>query len=578
MRLRKILVLLVIALLVSCNQTPYPIADARLNDFALYDSEGDFHRLSSYNDSKGIVLLVQGNGCPIVRNSLEEYKELYKAYTNKGFKFFYINSNIQDDREAISKEYHDFKLEIPVLVDESQLVADALDITITAEAFILHPTKRSILYRGPISDQLDYEGIRDKASNLFLKKALDAVLKNKVPKSKPEFSRGCKVTRLEDVSNESITYTQNVAPILKNYCVRCHQKNGIAPWAMTDFNTIKGWSAMIEQVLLSQRMPPWKADPLVGDFKNSYALPDSLRRQLVSWINDGLKYGSGKDPLLNFVMEDTIQMVSKIPDTTIILEKEYIPASGKLPYKHQRVKLNLDSDKWLAGVSIEPSNKQVVHHASLANNTNVKLAVNRPSREWIDNLMCVIVGGTSYSNLYPQGSGLFLGRNDSLYLQTHYTPIGVEQENITKVHLYYHDSIPDNQFYSLGVFNDDFVIDPFSKKTIVTSQDVITEDILIHSIFPHMHYRGQSIKLKAILPNGTEKMLISSPDFNFNWQYNYQYAEPIAVPKGTILHLEGVYNNSYQNPFNPDPSQSVTFGYQSSNEMLLGVVNYTLQD
>lgn len=579
MRLHIFLILtLVLCLIVSCTDIPEPIADSRLNDYALFDNEGEFQRLSSYNNSNGIVIMVQGNGCPIVRNALNDFKAIKEKYSKKGFKFFLINSNVQDTKQSINQEAQEFDFQTPVLIDNQQLIADALNINITAEVFILHPITRKIIYRGPINDRLDYESQKGTPTTSYLKNALKDILKNKTPESKPELSRGCKVTRLSNIEKDTLTYTQDIAPILQDYCVRCHKKDGIAPWAMTDYKTILGWSAMMEQVLISKRMPPWKADPHIGDFSNSFELPPTNRRKIIRWINSGMAYGenSADDPLKNFTLEDTLMITSRIPDTTIILKKELIPANGILPYRHQKIQLNLKEGKWLAGVTIEPGNSKVVHHSSLSSTTETKLAVNRPSRIWIDNLMNVIVSGTPLTLMYPNGSGVYIDSDTELLLQTHYTTIGVAQEDITKIHLYYHKETPEKQFFSLGIFTDEFIIEPYNQYNVIRAQDIITKDILVHSIFPHMHYRGEKITMTVTLPDNTEKTLISVSDYNFNWQYTYQLKEPIHIPKGSVIRLEGIYNNSFQNPFNPDPSQEITFGYQSHDEMLLGVVNYTL--
>jgi len=126
------------------------------------------------------------------------------------------------------------------------------------------------------------------------------------------------------------------------------------------------------------------------------------------------------------------------------------------------------------------------------------------------------------------------------------------------------------------VFSDEFKIQPYQKNTPAIAQDKITEDVYVHSIFPHMHFRGKQMKITATKPDGSIIELISVPDFDFNWQLVYNYTEPILLPKGTTITAKGVFNNSFQNPLNPDPSKEVTFGYQSSDEMFMGLVNYTV--
>ncbi|MFC4634832.1 redoxin domain-containing protein [Dokdonia ponticola] len=563
----------------SCQETPVAIPDARINDYALYDAQGDFHRLSTYNDSKAIVLFVQGNSCPIVRNALTDFHKIVDDYQSKGFTFFMVNSNMQDDRASIAKELTDFKFEVPVLYDDAQLIADALDITITAEAIVLDPTSREIMYRGPLNNRLDYETQKATPTETYLRDALNAIATNQTPIAKEEVARGCRVTRRKTLEKDTLTFTHDIAPILTNHCVRCHVDGGVAPWSMTDYDKIVGWSAMIEQVMLSKRMPPWKADPAIGSFDNSFAIAEKDRRKLVRWIQEGMPYGTGDDPLKRLIPKEAlIPETTLIPDTTIVLKKEIIPATGIIDYRHQRIKFNLPEGKWLAGVTIVPGNPKVVHHATLASSSKPQLVVDRPERQWIDNLIAVVASGTSKSTIFPENSGIYIDKDIELIIQTHYTTTGREEEDVTKIHLYYHKEKPAKQYYSLGVFSDEFEIQPYEKRIPITAEDKITEDVYVHSIFPHMHFRGKQMKITATKPDGEVVDMISVPDFDFNWQLVYNYTAPIFLPKGTVIKAEGVFDNSFQNPLNPDPSKEVTFGYQSSDEMFMGLVNYTIAE
>jgi len=326
--LKKVSILLFI-IFYSCKDVPVAISDSRINDFALYDAFGNFHRLSTYNDHKAIVLLVQGNGCPIVRNVLSDFNTIVKEYQNKNFKFFMINSNIQDSRDLVYKESQEFNFQVPVLSDNNQLIADALNITITSEVIILHPTTREVLYRGPVNNRLDYGSQVNEPTEIYLRDALEAILLDKKPVSKSEKARGCKVTRRSSLEKDTLTYTKDIAVILKDQCIRCHTIGGVAPWAMTDYNIVKGWSAMIEQVLISQRMPPWKADPEIGVFKNSFALSDEKRRKIIRWIQSGMKYGEGED-LLASINSNQIKthFNNRIPDTIITLNSRETPSNA----------------------------------------------------------------------------------------------------------------------------------------------------------------------------------------------------------------------------------------------------------
>ena len=577
---KKIATLLIISIFLSaCNRNPKPIADSRNNDYALYDQNGDFHRLSYYNDHKAIVLFVQGNGCPIVRNALTDFHEIVSTYSEKGFVFFMLNSNLQDDREKIKKEALEFGFEVPVLVDSAQLVADELDITLTAEAIILHPTTREILYRGPINNRLNYEVQKDEPSETYLKDALDDILNRKTPVIQQRMTRGCKVTRLSKLNKGTkLTYTEDIAPILTGICVRCHREGGIAPWAMTDYSTIVGWSEMMKEVLLSKRMPPWKADPEVGDFTNSFGLSDSNTRKIITWIDDGLSRGPGKDP-----MEDLLPYQKTwqegTPDKVIVLKEETIPASKFIPYRYQKISMDLPEDKWLRGIEIQPGNPKTVHHIVLTNTETNKISpiTDRKIQPWTDNFLA-LSGAADQATFFPEGTGIFVPKGTTLTMQIHYTPTGKVEKDQTRIGFYFHDSIPAKEFYALSPSNTEFVIPPFGKNVKLTVADEISRDIKIHYVVPHMHYRGKSIKISVIFPDGSEKTIISVADYSFNWQWMYKLKEPVSVPKGSKILVEGIFDNTYQNPLNPDPTKELIYGIQSTDEMLIGFFNYTLED
>ncbi|MBX2827612.1 MAG: redoxin domain-containing protein [Flavobacteriaceae bacterium] len=564
--------------LVGCNQPPKPVADGHKNNYAFYDANGDFHRFSRYNDSKGIVLYVQGNGCPIVRNGLTDFHEITSEF-EESFTFFMLNANLQDHRETIKKEAEDFKFKVPVLLDSNQLFADALDINTTAEAIVLHPTTREVRYRGPINNRLDFEGQKMEPSETYLKDALNAILEEKPIVKTFEVTKGCKVTRLSKTQTEdSLTYTQDIAPILKNHCVRCHKDGGIAPWQMKDHQTIVGWSEMIKEVLWSKRMPPWKADPTIGEFSNSFALPDSQARKIVRWIETGMKKGSGVDPLTQ-IRPDSLEWPLGTPDKIITLKKEQIPATGVIPYRYQDFELKMDRDVWIRSIAMKPGNPKVMHHFVIAETGGNKesLIVDRKPTPWIDNYIAVGTGGDE-TTVFPEGTGVFLKKNSSLSIQVHYTTTGKSEEDQTQLGFYFHEAPPAKELHAIAPYNHTFTIPPYSKDTKVIARDTINKDIILHYLGPHMHYRGKSIKIMAELPSGEVQTLVSVPDYNFNWQLIYKLQKPISLPKKTVLVVEGIYDNSFQNPLNPDPSKELHYGIQSIDEMLIGFMNYTIDE
>jgi len=553
------------------------VPDSRKSDYALYDANGEFHRFSTYNNKKAIVLWVQGNGCPIVRNALADFHHIAESYSEKGFQFFMINSNTQDDRTEIISEAKEFSFKTPVLVDKAQLLADALNITITAEAIVLHPTTREILYRGPINNRLDYEVQKDLASETYLKDALEAILDEKPITNRKEVSRGCTITRLSTIEKDiTYNYGDHIAPILASNCVQCHRDGGRAPWAMEDYQTIVGWSGMIKEVLLSKRMPPWKADPTIGDFKHDFSLADSNARKIVRWIDQGMKSGTGKDTLQSLVFPQ-VGWEEGTPDKIIVLEKETVPASQKIPYQYQTFDLDLAEDTWLRGLEIIPGNPKLLHHIVLIHEDGYSSSpiTARELRRFTDNFIA-LGAGANQATFFPENTGVLLKKREKLKIQLHYTPIGKEATDQTKIGFYFHKSKPEKWFYPLSPTNISFTIPPHTRDVKIVAQDTIQRDIYIHNLMPHMHYRGTAIKMSVIKPNGIIIPLVSVPDFNMDWQWLYELKEPIFAPKGSVIIVEGVFDNTVQNPFNPDASKEVRFGIQSTDEMLTGFFNYTL--
>ncbi|PQB04044.1 redoxin family protein [Aureitalea marina] len=572
----RIFLLLCLFLLFSCkDETPGPVQDDRMNDYALYDSAGGFHRFSRYNNKKAIVLFVQGNGCPIVRNYLNDLREIVDEYGPKGVQFFMVNSNIQDNRDTVESEVSKYGIEIPVLMDQNQILADELDIRITAEVIVLHPVSRQILYRGPLNDRLDYEAQKDTSENDFLIEALDGIINGSEVKSMPKAVRGCKVTRRVKFETP-LTYTEDIAPIFKNNCVRCHRDNGMAPWSMDEYQTIVGWSDMIKEVLISKRMPPWKADPKIGKFSNSFALAEQDARNIIKWIESGMTKGEGSDPLKNLSEEPTKWSMGE-PDYIVELKTEDLPATGIIPYRIQNFKFNDSVDRWIGHIDIRSSATKSVHHTLLTSQSNSRVEglVKRKIIPWNDNFLA-ISAGSGWLNQAPKGTGIYLQKGSKLGMQLHYNATGKREIDKTLIGFYYLNEPPEREYRSLASTTRNFSIPAHTDEVKVVAFDTITQDVFVHAICPHMHYRGKRASMFALLPDSTRVDLVSVPDYNFNWQFQYLLEKPIFLPSGSVIVTEGIYDNTFQNPLNPNPSVDIGYGVQSTDEMLIGFMNYTL--
>jgi peroxiredoxin len=550
--------------------------DLEVPNFGLHDQNGEFHTLYYYSDAKAIVLYIQGNACPIVRNAITDIKAVRKQFKGKGVKFFMINSNLQDDRASILKEAKEFDIDFPILNDDAQLVAEALQLHRTAEAIVLDPSTWNIMYRGPINDRIGYESQKNESDNHYLADAIEAQLNGEMLAENYIKGKGCLIKRLHENTDEfaSISYEKDVAPILLDKCMKCHVEGGIAPWQMKNYETVFGWSSMMREVLRTKRMPPWHADPHYGTFDQDLSLSNKELQTLVHWIDAGAKKGADeKDPLAAY--KGTAPTWDKgEPDLQITLNKEDIPATGVIDYRYQEFDVELDKDIWATGFQVLPGNREVLHHVlvSVIYPDGFIEPIDRKS-PWLDGLLAAWAPGGE-TEVFPENSGRVIPKGSKLHFQLHYTTNGKAQSDQSTIGLYYTDKKPENEYLMVGAFNPNLQIPPGEGNYVNKAKQLFEHDATLYGLFPHMHFRGKAMKFTALYPDGTKEVLLNVPNYSFNWQRGYMFKEPRKIPARTVIYVDAVFDNSAQNSFNPAPEKTVYWGDFSFDEMLIGYMSF----
>ena len=568
---------LVFILVLSCKQAPEPVfdLDAGVANFGLYDQNGEFHNLYYYSDAKAVVLYIQGNKCPIVRNAISDLKVVRKEFRDKGVEFLMLNANVQDDRASIAVEADEFDIDFPILKDDAQLVAESLQLHRTAEAIVIDPFSWSIVYRGPINDRMGYESQRDDADEHFLADALDAVLSDVEVANPTVKSVGCLIKRVHDDPEEfaSISYEHDVAPILLNKCMSCHVEGGIAPWQMKDHATVFGWSMMMREVLRTRRMPPYHADPAYGEFKHDMSLDKEELQTLVHWIDAGAKKDSDRDPLAEYTAVAP-KWDKGQPDLIVELDQEDIPATGIVDYRYQEHDILIDKNIWATGFQILPGNREVLHHVlvSVIYPDGFIEPIDRQS-PWLDGLLAAWAPGGE-TEVFPEHTGRAIPKGSKLHFQMHYTTNGKAQSDQSTVGIYYTDQQPDNEYLMVGAFNTNLQIPPGEKRYENKAKHLFEHDATLYALFPHMHFRGKAMKFTALYPDGKREVLLNVPNYSFNWQRGYLFEEPLKLPARTVLYIDAVFDNSKQNTFNPAPEKTVYWGDFSFDEMLIGYMSF----
>ncbi|MFT4518133.1 MAG: peroxiredoxin [Halioglobus sp.] len=546
---------------------------AKVGDFSLLDHEGKFHQLSWYGDQKAVVIFVQGNGCPIARNSASTLKAIRDEYEKQGVTFFMLNPQPQDNRNSIAKEAEEFGYDIPILVDEAQLVAESLGVDRTSETFIIDPKTMTIVFRGPIDDRLDYEAQKPEAKNHYLKDALDTYLAGETIAANSMASPGCLISfpGRDQHEKNPISYSKDVAPILETNCVNCHHEGGIGPWSMNNHAMVQGWSRMMKEVLMTRRMPPGQIDPHVGKpIEDVVEITPAELQTLVHWIDDGAPMTKGEeDPLAGLTFSDSRFSLGE-PDMVYTVPAQTIPATGIIDYRYIPVELNLDKDVWIRAVEFSPGDKQVLHHViAYLSSPTAKTADGRQSGASRDESIGGFAPGRP-ADIFRDDSGRLIPKGSNLLLQMHYTTSGKETVDETMVGLYIYDEPP--KYVMSGVVSGQtrFLVPPQAKEHMLEGVEIIERDAYLYGMTPHMHFRGKYMNYTAEYPDGTSEVLLSVPKYEFNWQFSYQLEEPVFLPAGTKLVTRGAMDNSDRNRFNPNPNIPVTYGLQTKHEMFFG--------
>jgi peroxiredoxin/mono/diheme cytochrome c family protein len=546
----------------------------KVDDFRL--TTADYHSidLRRMKDASAIVLITQQNGCPVVRNTAASVKALQDEYAGKHVEFMMLNSTPSDSHTDIQAEAKAYGYDLPILMDSNQLVGEQLGVTRTAEAIVIDPKTWKIVYRGPIDDRVTYERQKAKADHTWAKDALDAMLAGKPVADAREEAVGCLIDfpHRNKLAYSKISYVKDVAPIIRDKCVACHEQNGIGPMALTSYDKIKTYSPMIREVLRTQRMPPWRADPTVGHFLDDKSLSGDQIKTLVHWVEAGAPRGTGKDPLAakKYVASDW--PLGK-PDVILDVPAYKVQATGIVDYQHPWVKNPLTDGKWLRASTIKVENRQVVHHIL----TGYMADVPKEGQPAFEDKWGVSVGGYAVgaeSEVMPADTGAFVPPGGAIGFQNHYTPFGKEVTEHSKIGLYFYNKKPDLIMHGSVIANPNISIPPNQGSWEQKAYIVFPKDALLYSAFPHAHYRGASSQLWLQTPDGAKKLLVVLPNYDFNWQRDYNFAQPIKIPAGSKLIAIYTYDNSIRNPANPDHNRTVPWGDQSMDEMLYTALRY----
>lgn len=368
--------------------------------------------------------------------------------------------------------------------------------------------------------------------------------------------------------NGKVTFAKDVAPIFFENCVSCHRPGEIGSMSLMDYQSARPWAKSIKASVAARDMPPWDADSTLTEFANDRSLTSDQVDTIVAWVDQGASMGNPADMPEAPAFHNMWAMGE--PDRIFYADREFtVPAaSDYIEYQSIHFAGEIEEDLLVSEWEIRPTERSVVHHANL-----VRAPVRLDSVGIGD---AVIKGGDYIGSylpgcrpvVYPEGTALRLPKGNILQIQVHYIGGPVDTTDRMMFGVKFAEGRVDKYVRTLGTDDNVFDIAPHEDNYEVVTEVTINYPLTIFSSGAHMHLRGKDYIMKALLPDGGEKLIASVPRYDFNWQSDYELANPIDVPKGTVFHITAHWDNSANNPNNPDPTQRVVYGPWTENEML----------
>lgn len=554
---------------------------AQVDDYMLVDQGGMGHILRYDTHTPAVVLASYVNGDETSRTTAKALAALKEK--TPGLVVHLINSAEADTRETIAAEAKEQGIALPILDDEYQLIgsslgkdekANPIGFTYTGEAVIVNPKDWKVVYHGPAT------GVEAALAEFTAGKAVTNA-EAAVTGTKLAWAHAGK-----EADFAKISYTNDIAPLMKAKCVDCHQPNGIAPELLywNSYEQVKNFAPMIREAIRRDRMPPFDADSHYRAFEKNENLTKEEITKLVRWIDAGAPSDLAEgatDPLTVAAAGREDWPLGK-PDLIVDIPAYDVPAAGVVDYQIPAVKSPLTTGKWLKATTFKPGNRQGVHH--ILAGWLPKMPANGRGFDWDISMGGYAVGNES--NVAPDKWATWVPAGGAISFQMHYTPIGKAFTDDSKIAFYFQDEAPDMLKRQVVIADPSITIEANTARHHETAYVLFPADAQIYAAQVHAHYRGYASKLTAVYPDGKEEILLNMPHYDFNWQRDYIFKDLIDIPAGTKLVADYWYDNSANNKAlfgdntktHTTPERKIFWGDQSFQEMLFTAVQFRWKD
>ena len=547
----------------------------RIGDAALVDLDGKARTLSEFTAKRPAVIALVSTSCPVSKRTLPSLARLEKEFAARGVVFVLIAPTSTDSAADLRAALKGAGFSAPCLRDPKNTLLATLGARATTDTFLVDAAQ-TLVYRGALNDQYGLGYSLDAPSQRYLADAVTATLENRAPAVPATEAPGC-LLDLGDAkpATMDVTYHNRISRVVQANCLECHRAGGLAPFPLETHEQVVAKAGMIKKMVDRGLMPPWfAAAPAAGahsPWKNDRALAARDKADFLAWLNAGKPEGNALDaPLARTFPSD---WVIGQPDAVVQIPNPIaVKAEGTMNYINVTVQTSFGEDRWVRGYEVQPTAREVVHH--------VLIFVQKPGQGRFEGeedertgFFAAYVPGNNHI-VYPDGFAKLLPANTKVRFQIHYTPNGTATLDQVKLGLIFAKEPPQHIVRVAGIVDHRISIPPGAAHHPETGTIPVPMDVKLLALNPHMHVRGSAFRYEVALPDGTLRTLLEVPHYDFNWQVSCRYAEPPTIPRGSTIRATGWFDNSANNPANPDPTKTVRWGLQTSEEMMIGYVEY----
>lgn len=533
--------------------------------------DGKKQRLSEVAGRRGLVVALVSPSCPVGKRYLPSLAALSSELASREVTLLLValsNDSPADLRSAFEKA----GLKAPCATAENTALLQRLGALATTEVFLLDAA-RTLIYRGAIDDQYGLGYSLEEPRHRYLTAAVGAMLAGTVPQIAATEAPGCALepSKEPQLTSAAPTFHDRISRMLQANCQECHRTGGVAPFALETYEQVSAKAGMIRKMVSRNLMPPWfAAAPQPGQhspWSNDRSLTERDKADLLAWLDASKPLGDVANAPLPRQWPAEWQIGT--PDAIVQIPKPIdVKATGTIPYQNVVVDTGLTEDRWVQALEIRPTAREVVHH--------VLVFVQRAGQIRHDEgggFFAAYVPGNS-SVIYPDGFAKPLPAGAKLQFQIHYTPNGTATSEQVRLGLVFAKSAPQHIVHTASAGNMRLNIPPNAADHAETGTLPVPAEVKLLALMPHMHLRGKAFRYEVVAPGGESRTLLDVPRYDFNWQLAYRFAEPPSIAAGSRIRVTGWFDNSAGNPANPDPNKTVRWGPQTTDEMLLGYVEY----